>query len=423
MFKKRKLTINFMSLSVLPLLAFGIVITIIMSLVAYDSLSEEVEYSLKVLAYSSYETLDTKFPGLYEEENGRMKKGNVYLDEHIEDIDQIKKMSEADATLFFGDTRYLTTILNEDGTRAKGTHASTVVKKQVIHQGEDYFADDVKVNGVQYYGYYIPVKQHGDVIGMMFVGKPRNQVILHIEKTIYVIIACAVGVMAIAIMIAVYYSRKTIFALNKTKIFLGDIAQGDMMAKIDPYVLERNDEIGEMGKFALILRDSIVDLVGKDPLTGLHNRRSCNIVMESLIEKTRQGQGIFALAMGDIDYFKDINDTYGHQSGDEVLQQISQVLSRHMEHLGFVFRWGGEEFVLIYEDMNKYDAYKHLEELQQDIKNLDIEQNGEKIHVSITFGICDSDQQKDINKLIKIADDYLYIGKKEGRNRIITKDE
>ncbi|RGC22121.1 hypothetical protein DXA09_10270 [Absiella sp. AM54-8XD] len=61
MFKKRKLTINFMSLSVLPLLAFGVVITIIMSFVAYDSLSEEVEYSLKVLAYSSYNVLDTKF--------------------------------------------------------------------------------------------------------------------------------------------------------------------------------------------------------------------------------------------------------------------------------------------------------------------------------------------------------------------------
>lgn len=423
MFKKRKLTINFMSLSVLPLLAFGVVITIIMSFVAYDSLSEEVEYSLKVLAYSSYNVLDTKFPGTYAEENGRMKKGDVFLDEHIDEMDRIKKMSEADATLFFGDTRYLTTILNEDGKRAKGTHASAAVKQQVIKQGEDYFSDDVQVNGMQYYGYYIPVKQQQDVVGMIFVGKPRHQVIAHIVKTIYVIIACAVGVMAVAILISVYYSRKTIFALNKTKVFLGNIAQGDMTAKIDPYVLERNDEIGEMGKFALILQDSIMELVGKDPLTGLHNRRSCNVVIDSLLEKAKQGHGTFALAMGDIDYFKKINDTYGHQSGDEVLRQLSSVLSAHMEHLGFVFRWGGEEFVLIYEDMNKSEAYEHLLELQQEIRNMDIVLNGEIIHVSITFGISDSDNENDLNKLIEIADDHLYIGKKEGRDRIILEDE
>lgn len=423
MFKKRKLTINFMSLSVLPLLTFGIVITIIMSLVAYDSLSEEVEYSLKALAYSSYDILNTKFPGAYGDENGRMKKGDVFLDEHIEEIDHIKEMFDADATLFFGDTRYLTTILNDDGTRAKGTHATIEVKKQVINQGKDYFSDDVKVNGVQYYGYYIPVKQQEDVVGMMFVGKPRNLVIAHIEKTIYMIIACAIGVMAIAILISVYYSRKTIFALNKTKVFLRNIAQGDMTTRIDPYVLKRNDEIGEMGKFAVMLQDSIVDLVGKDPLTGLHNRRSCNVVIESLIEKTRQGNGKFALAMGDIDYFKKINDTYGHQRGDEVLKAISKVLSRHMEHLGFVFRWGGEEFVLIYEDIDKDEAYTHLVELQEDIRNMDIKHNGEKIQVSITFGICDSDNENDLNKLIEIADDYLYIGKKEGRNRIIKKDK
>lgn len=420
MFKKQKLTINFMSLSVLPLLAFGVVVTIIMSFVAYDSLSEEVEYSLKVLAYSSYHTLETKFPGPYEEVDGRMKKGDVFLDEHMDEMDNIKKMSEADATLFLGDTRYLTTVLNEDGTRAKGTHASETVKSYVIHLGKDYFSDDVQVNGVQYYGYYIPVKNADDIIGMMFVGKPRYQVIAHIVKTIYVIIACAAGVMAIAIAISIFYSKKTIYALNKTKKFLGDIAQGDLTAAIDPYVLTRHDEIGEMGKFAVMLQDSIVDLVGKDPLTGLHNRRSCNVVLESLIEKVQQGHGEFVLAMGDIDFFKKINDTYGHQAGDEVLRRLSTVLSNHMEHLGFVFRWGGEEFVLIYEDMDKQEAHQYLEKLQKEIHDMEIVIHENIIHISITFGISDSDDIDDFHQMISIADHYLYIGKKAGRNRIVS---
>ena len=73
--------------------------------------------------------------------------------------------------------------------------------------------------------------------------------------------------------------------------------------------------------------------------------------------------------------------------------------------------------------MNKSEAYEHLLELQQEIRNMDIVLNGEIIHVSITFGISDSDNENDLNKLIEIADDHLYIGKKEGRDRIILEDE
>ena len=416
MFKKRKLTINFMSLSVLPLLAFDVVITIIMSFVAYDSLSEEVEYSLKVLAYSSYNVLDTKFPGTYAEENGRMKKGDVFLDEHIDEMDRIKKMSEADATLFFGDTRYLTTILNEDGKRAKGTHASAAVKQQVIKQGEDYFSDDVQVNGMQYYGYYIPVKQQQDVVGMMFVGKPRHQVIAHIVKTIYVIIACAVGVMAVAILISVYYSRKTIFALNKTKVFLGNIAQGDMTAKIDPYVLERNDEIGEMGKFALILQDSIMELVGKDPLTGLHNRRSCNVVIDSLLEKAKQGHGTFALAMGDIDYFKKINDTYGHIQGDEVIRQVTNVMDQFKQH-GIIARFGGEEFILLINNVSQQELYQIAEHIRYTCESCIVKCGDNQITFTISIGCC---HQTQINTTLKAifeeADQRLYVAKRNGKN-------
>ena len=126
-------------------------------------------------------------------------------------------------------------------------------------------------------------------------------------------------------------------------------------------------KLGDMGRFAVMMKESLSDLVGKDPLTGLHNRHSCDVVLASLIQRVKQKNTSFAVAMGDVDFFKYVNDTYGHQAGDETLRQLAKVISIHMEHLGFVFRWGGEEFVLIYEDMDRYQAFKHLEILQEQI--------------------------------------------------------
>lgn len=174
-----------------------------------------------------------------------------------------------------------------------------------------------------------------------------------------------------------------------------------------------------MGRFAVMMKESLSDLVGKDPLTGLHNRHSCDVVLASLIQRVKQKNTSFAVAMGDVDFFKYVNDTYGHQAGDETLRQLAKVISTHMEHLGFVFRWGGEEFVLIYEDMDRYQAFKHLEILQEQIDQESIYWKDDKVKITMTFGLADSNEYNDLDELINLIDDNLYRGKKEGRNRIV----
>ena len=168
-----------------------------------------------------------------------------------------------------------------------------------------------------------------------------------------------------------------------------------------------------------MMKESLSDLVGKDPLTGLHNRHSCDVVLASLIQRVKQKNTSFAVAMGDVDFFKYVNDTYGHQAGDETLRQLAKVISIHMEHLGFVFRWGGEEFVLIYEDMDRYQAFKHLEILQEQIDQESIYWKDDKVKITMTFGLADSNEYNDLDELINLIDDNLYRGKKEGRNRIV----
>ena len=139
--------------------------------------------------------------------------------------------------------------------------------------------------------------------------------------------------------------KKRFFALNTTKHFLGAVANGDLTTEIDPYVLQRHDEIGDMGRFAVMMKESLSDLVGKDPLTGLHNRHSCDVVLASLIQRVKQKNTSFAVAMGDVDFFKYVNDTYGHQAGDETYVNLLK-LFRPIWNTWDCIRWGGGRICL-----------------------------------------------------------------------------
>ena len=127
----------------------------------------------------------------------------------------------------------------------------------------------------------------------------------------------------------------------------------------------------------------------------------------------------FVIVMADIDYFKKVNDTYGHQAGDEVLKTIADTFRAHMLHHGFVFRWGGEEFLLIYEDMAKEAVCAHLGQLQNEIRSLRIPWEKEEIRVTMTFGVADFEGENKPEELVRRADENLYRGKHGGRDRIV----
>lgn len=418
--KKRKFAINVMSLAVIPILILGMFVIFITSSLIYTALKGEVANNLEDLARVSYQDFDMQYPGDYYLNNNHLYKGTEDIQNDFNLVDLIKNNTGVDATLFYQDKRILTTIRQEDGKRVVDTIAPDEVIETVLNNDKEFFSDSVVINDSSYFGFYMPVKntdQH--VVGMLFMGRPRADVMNHIMHNIYLVSLSIVTIMIIAIIVSYYYSKKTIFALNTTKHFLGAVANGDLTTEIDPYVLQRHDEIGDMGRFAVMMKESLSDLVGKYPLTGLHNRHSCDVVLASLIQRVKQKNTSFAVAMGDVDFFKYVNDTYGHQAGDETLRQLAKVISTHMEHLGFVFRWGGEEFVLIYEDMDRYQAFKHLEILQEQIDQESIYWKDDKVKITMTFGLADSNEYNDLDELINLIDDNLYRGKKEGRNRIV----
>lgn len=417
---KTKLTMSLTLLGSIPLLGFGLVVIIMTTGSIYSGLRDEVHHSLEVLSETTVQEYNHMYPGDYREENGIVKKGDTDISDWILMLDERKKFTGTDYTLFYGDTRYLTTIRNTDGNRVNGTEAPQVVIEKVFGEKENFFSDKIGINGDLYFGFYTPLTNaDGTVVGMFFSGRPRTDVMDSIGQNILMVCGLEIATMMIVIAVTGHFSKRLIYALRKTETFLGKVAQGDLAAEIDPYVLKRTDEIGEMGRFAVILQKAIIELVGKDTLTGLGNRRSCDNTLANLAANAKRGKCIFTVVMSDIDYFKRVNDKYGHQAGDETLKMIAELLKNHVEHLGFVFRWGGEEFLIIYEDMGEKEARTHLERLQEEIRAMSVPWKENEIRVTMTFGMAECHGKEAPQALICKADENLYKGKQQGRDRIV----
>lgn len=153
-----------------------------------------------------------------------------------------------------------------------------------------------------------------------------------------------------------------------------------------------------------------------DVLTGLYNRRFFERQME-LTPYYERSQ--YVISMVDIDYFKKVNDTYGHEAGDRVLAGVATSLKDMVGEKNLAVRWGGEEFILYFPKMTPDKVYPIMESLRRQIEDMVIESAGKKIHVTITIGIATGMPDSNYEKIIKSADEKLYLGKQRGRNQII----
>ena len=159
-------------------------------------------------------------------------------------------------------------------------------------------------------------------------------------------------------------------------------------------------------------------LATMDPLTQLTNRRGMMEHLERYINNAAN-EGMLSLALSDIDFFKRVNDTYGHDAGDYVLVELSKIFNDFMKDKGRIARWGGEEFLFSFEHSNGDYAYEQLTKLKYQIEKNTFRYKEYVFNVTMTFGLEEFDDSLGISKTIERADNKLYQGKAEGRNRII----
>jgi two-component system cell cycle response regulator len=159
-----------------------------------------------------------------------------------------------------------------------------------------------------------------------------------------------------------------------------------------------------------------------DQLTGLHNRRYMARHLDTLMKNASDAKPISFLIM-DIDYFKSVNDTYGHDVGDEVLREFASRISANVRGIDLACRYGGEEFVVVMPDTDTGFAYSVAERLRQSVETVPfaISRAPHKLNVTASFGIASSLGGKDKSEsLLHRADQALYRAKREGRNRVIA---
>lgn len=155
-----------------------------------------------------------------------------------------------------------------------------------------------------------------------------------------------------------------------------------------------------------------------DTLTGLYNRRKAMELLDDIV-KHPDGNNTFCVCIGDIDFFKKVNDNYGHDFGDEVLKKIAGIFKSEMQGQNFAARWGGEEFLLVFLNCNGDEACVKVEDIRKKIKAAKVSRGEDEVNVTMTFGLAEYSFNHGLEATLKEADEKLYIGKEKGRNIVI----
>lgn len=161
-----------------------------------------------------------------------------------------------------------------------------------------------------------------------------------------------------------------------------------------------------------------------DGLTGLYNRRQFEIGLEQEYNRTKRHPADFSLAILDIDFFKKVNDTYGHQYGDYVLKTVADLMKQNFRKTDLLYRYGGEEFVMIMPETNIEGAVIPVQRLRNAVENYDFEYNGIKAKVTVSIGLTMNYSNLNSSAdILKSADAALYKAKESGRNRVILHEQ
>lgn len=162
------------------------------------------------------------------------------------------------------------------------------------------------------------------------------------------------------------------------------------------------------------------DLANTDPLTYLPNRRHLWELLDAERLRSERSGRSFVIALADVDHFKKFNDAHGHHCGDAVLNHVATVMRASLRRTDSLGRWGGEEFLFIFPETHLQGAAEVLEKVRRCVEEVPCTFGDQKYHVTVTFGAANFGRGQTLERCIKAADDALYRGKDQGRNRVVT---
>jgi diguanylate cyclase (GGDEF)-like protein len=188
-------------------------------------------------------------------------------------------------------------------------------------------------------------------------------------------------------------------------------------SQLEALVTLRTKEIAAQNIALADQNERLEELASKDPLTQLYNRRAFNIFLEKEMARANRHGGNACLAMIDLDHFKQINDTHGHDIGDAVLRSFAACILENTRQENVVCRWGGEEFVVLLPEANVDAGMVYLDILRNKLKKLKIY---DLYKITFSAGVSEYQLEEEAIEWIQRADNALYNAKESGRNRVVS---
>ena len=261
-----KLRTKIILLVTAPLLLLGLVIYLIGSNRITAAMTNEVKDSLKATAISVRDTVSVGMEGDYHVVDGDLWKGeelNISQNEVI--ADSITEKTDIAVTVFYGDTRYMTSVINNDGDRVLGTKASDRVIQEVLVGGEDLFATNVDVVGEKFFVYYLPLYNESSSVpvGMVFAGKSQEDVEANIQGIWNTLLAVIVLITVLFILVAFLFAAYIAAGLDYSVKRLGRVAQGDLLVQINEKKRRQKDEVGDILNAVAKMKETLSDIIGE----------------------------------------------------------------------------------------------------------------------------------------------------------------
>lgn len=247
--------------ALLPISVLGIIIVILAVTSLRTSIIHQVENSLRGTASATLAAYDQNSGSYTVASNGDIWKGGYNISRSEKLLDTIREESGMEVTFFYGSQRIMTSITDEDGNRILGSPAGAKIQEEVLRNGREYFSRSVSVNGEMYYGYYAPVFQNGEPIGMVFAGVNRNETINSVLSIVFYMVIIVVVIALIGMISAGLVANSISKALNQEISCVEDLATGNLSVLLDEKHMRRKDEVGDLtraiGRLQLDLRSMI----------------------------------------------------------------------------------------------------------------------------------------------------------------------
>ncbi len=238
---------------------------------------------------------------------------------------------------------------------------------------------------------------------------------------IFYILGLYPGLLCISILLAItvyilFFPGNVLLQADYGPSFISRFIAAIFSVSVIAFVYEYSREDGR--RELLNLSRKLDYLSRRDELTGLSNRRDMFEKLRSEMSRVERSGKTFSILLADVDRFKQVNDTLGHECGDYCLRQIASVLTGNTQKRDKVARWGGEEFLVLLPETMRDQAATVAERLRQALENQLIQYQHEQLSVTISIGVAAYDGDQSLNSLIHGADRKLYAAKRNGRNRV-----